>query len=90
MKEDKISELRKRIDLLDRIILRLLEERLRLAKKIIKTKIKRGLEITDRKREKEIIENLKKATKNKILKKYLSQIYKIVFKISKIQRSQRR
>jgi chorismate mutase len=86
MKKDQLFDLRRKIDSIDKKILRLLEKRVEIAKKIIKTKIKRGLEITDRKREKEIIENLKKATKNKILKKYLSQIYKIVFKISKMQK----
>jgi chorismate mutase len=41
----------------------LLEERLKIAKEIIKIKIKRGLKITDK--EKEIIENLKKQPKTK-------------------------
>jgi chorismate mutase len=46
-------------------------------------KIKSGLKVTDRKRENEIIKNLMKRTKNKILRKYVPSIYKIIFKISK-------
>jgi len=87
MEEDKISELRKRIDSVDRTILRLLEERLKIAREIMKIKIKKGLKITDRKRESEILKNLTKKTKNEILKKYLFQIYRIIFKMSKMQRS---
>lgn len=87
MEEDRISELRKRIDSVDRTILRLLEERLKIAREIMKIKIKKGLKITDRKRESEILKNLTKKTKNEILKKYLFQIYRIIFKMSKMQRS---
>jgi chorismate mutase len=83
MRNNKLFGLRKKIDLIDKKILRLLEQRVQIAEKIIKIKIENGLSITDRKRENEIIENLIRQTKNKILKKYLPQIYKIIFKISK-------
>jgi chorismate mutase/prephenate dehydratase len=83
MKNNKWLNLRRKIDLIDRKILNLLEQRRQIAERIIKMKIKNGLKVTDRKRENEIIKNLIKRTKNKTLRKYLPQIYKIVFKISK-------
>jgi chorismate mutase len=83
MKNNKQLNLRRKIDLIDRKILKLLEQRIQIAEKIIKMKIKSGLNITDRKRENEIIKNLTKKTINKNLRKYLPQIYKIVFKIGK-------
>jgi chorismate mutase len=89
MERDQLFDLRRKIDSIDRKILRLLEDRLKIAKEIMNVKIKRGLKITDKKREKEIIENLKKTTKNGILKKYILQIYKIIFKMSKTQRLNR-
>jgi chorismate mutase len=78
-----ILKLRKEIDKIDGKILDLLNKRTVLTEKIMKIKRKTGMKITDKEREKEIIENLKKKTKNKILKKYLKPIYKIIFKISK-------
>jgi chorismate mutase/prephenate dehydratase len=83
MKNNKWLHLRRKIDLIDRKILDLLDQRRRIAEKIIKMKIKSGLKVTDRKRENEIIKNLMKRTKNKILRKYVPSIYKIIFKISK-------
>jgi chorismate mutase len=83
MENKKIKELRKKIDFIDKKILQLLKERKKLAEKIIKIKIRKGIKITDKKREKEIIERLIKQTKDKILKKYIPSIYKIIFKISK-------
>jgi len=83
MKNNKWLHLRRKIDLIDRKILDLLDQRRQIAEKIIKMKIKSGLKVTDRKRENEIIKSLMKRTKSKILRKYLPSIYKIIFKISK-------
>jgi chorismate mutase/prephenate dehydratase len=83
MKNNKWLHLRRKIDLIDRKILDLLDQRRRIAEKIIKMKIKSGLKVTDRKRENEIIKNLMKRNRNKTLRKYIPSIYKIIFKISK-------
>jgi len=83
MKNNKWLRLRRKIDLIDRKILKLLDQRWQIAEKIIKIKIKSGLKVIDRKRENEIIKILMKKTRNKTLRKYLPQIYKIIFKISK-------
>ncbi|MFZ8848293.1 MAG: chorismate mutase [Minisyncoccia bacterium] len=82
-KENELKKLRKEIDKIDKKIVKLLEERLKIAEKIMKLKVKKGLNLTDKKREREIIENLTKQTNDLLLKKYLSQIYRIIFKISK-------
>lgn len=82
-KENELKKLRKEIDKIDKKIVKLLEERLKIAEKIMKLKVKKGLNLTDKKREREIIENLTKKTNDLLLKKYLSQIYRIIFKISK-------
>ena len=83
MKNNKWLHLRRKIDLIDRKILDLLDQRRQIAEKIIKMKIKSGLKVTDRKRENEIIKNLMKRSRNKTLRKYIPSIYKIIFKISK-------
>ena len=91
MKNNELLDLRRKIDSIDKNILCLLEKRIQIAKEIKKIKIKRGLCITDRKREREILENLKRQTKDKNLKKYLPKIYRIIFKISKeAQRSEKK
>jgi chorismate mutase len=82
-KENELKKLRKEIDKIDKKIVKLLEERLKIAEKIMKLKVKKGLNLTDKKREKEIIGNLTKQTNDLLLKKYLPQIYQIIFKISK-------
>ena len=82
-KENELKKLRKEIDKIDKKIVKLLEKRLKIAEKIMKLKVKKGLNLTDKKREREIIENLTKQTNDLLLKKYLSQIYRIIFKISK-------
>jgi len=82
-KEDKLKKLRKEIDLVDRKIVNLLEQRFKIVDKIMKFKIKKGLNLTDKKREREIIENLLKITKNESLKRCLYNIYKHIFKASK-------
>jgi len=83
MKNNKWLHLRRKIDLIDRKILDLLDQRRQIAEKIIKMKIKSGLKVTDRKRENEIVKNLMKRSRNKTLRKYIPSIYKIIFKISK-------
>jgi chorismate mutase len=66
-----LSKFRKQIDKIDKKLVSLLEKRLLLAKELKKEKKK----ITDKKREKEILE--------KINSKYIQDIYKYIFKISK-------
>lgn len=79
----KIKNLRVKIDFLDKKILKLLEKRIKLAKKIIFLKTRQGLSIEDPQREKEILEKILKRAKDKDLKNFLPKIYKILFEAAK-------
>ena len=78
MKNKKIQQYRKIIDKLDKELIKILEKRLVISKSIQKIKkIK-----TDKSRETEIITNIQKQTK--LNKKYIANIYNIIFKYSKL------
>lgn len=80
---DKLNELRKELDLIDREVLSLIGNRIRIAKKIGEIKKETKIAITDKKREKEIINNLTRmAKKYKIEKQLIKKIWKIFFKLS--------
>lgn len=81
--DENIAILRREIDKIDKKLIRVLEKRIRLSQKIIKRKIELGLPITDIKREKEILENLKNIAKDQAVKDSIPQIYELIFKISK-------
>jgi len=68
-----IEQLREKIDGVDARILALIEERVELAKKIGTVKKKKGLEITDPKREDEIVRNL--MGKTRLNKKFVKKIF---------------
>ena len=80
--ENKIRELRDKIDSLDDKIVELLEKRSLISKKIGKIKQSTGKKVLDSQREKEIIDRL--ALKTKIFNKVsLHLIFKNIFKISR-------
>lgn len=81
-----IRELRKKIDKIDKKIIRLLEERILLVDKINKIKERKKLNLTSFKREEEIINNLKKITKDNFLRENIGEIYNNIFTLSKKQR----
>ncbi len=58
-----VKELRKRIDKIDREIVRLLEKRIGIAKEIGRLKRDTGAEIFDPEREREVLENISDSTK---------------------------
>ncbi len=76
-----IEVYRKRIDKIDKKILSLLEERVKVSKDIGKYKRKNKIKIEDLKREKEIVEEL--GGKTNLDKKFIQRIYKTIFKFSK-------
>lgn len=78
-----INNLRKKIDEIDEKIISLLERRYHLSQKILQEKIRKGIDLTDRKREKEIIENLKKKARNKTFSFLIEKIYPIIFDFNK-------
>lgn len=80
----KLKEIREKIDTIDKEILFLLQERFLLAKKTKAAKTKLGLPIRDYKREKEILAELKKKSRELGLSsKFISEIYKEIIRESK-------
>ena len=82
--DKELESLRKKIDVLDSALVRLISKRLKLAKKAGKYKKKKGLKIIDKKREKEILLGVeKKARKYGIDEKFLQNIFKRIIKESR-------
>ncbi|GBD34490.1 Prephenate dehydrogenase [bacterium HR35] len=82
-----IKSLRKKIDKIDKKIIKFLEKRILLVEKINKVKEKRKLSLTSSRREEEIINNLKRIAQNDFLKENIWEIYSNIFTLSKKQRS---
>lgn len=72
---------RKKINNIDSKILKLLKERFEVSKKIGEIKKKKGIKVLDKKREKEIILDL--VEKSSLDKKFIKQLYFIIFKESR-------
>ena|SRR4030043_1714758 len=81
----KLKEKRKKIDLIDRKLLSLLNQRLRIALETVKIKKQMGKKIYDPKREKEILERLRLRlrSRNKALlkEKDLEKIFSTIIKV---------
>jgi len=76
-----IKDCRKKIDLIDKKIAKLLVMRLTLIKKIGAYKKKNGIKITDKKRELQVINNIKKYSIYH--QKFMANIFKNVINYSK-------
>lgn len=57
-----LEEYRRRVDEIDKEMLRLIEERVNIAKKIGREKKKLGKDISDPKREKQVLDNITEST----------------------------
>ena len=79
---DKLGYYRKRIDLIDKKIVRLLVIRLKLIKKIAGYKKRNKIKITDKKREMQVIKNIKKHS-SKSDQKFVIGIFKNIIDYSK-------
>jgi chorismate mutase len=77
----KIKKLRSLIDKTDKTIIKNLEKRFEIVKKLGKVKKNLRLSIVDKKREKEVFENIKKYSKK--YKKEIGEIYKKIIENSK-------
>ena len=76
-----ISKYRKKIDKIDRKIIKLLKQRLIITNRIGMIKKKNNLPICDKKREEYISQKLENNSKKyKINKRYLEDIFKIILK----------
>lgn len=75
---------RRRIETIDRRIIRLLSRRVSIAKKLGRLKKKKGLKICDRGREKEVIKHAKRMTKDTGLdEKFVEMLFKDIIKYTR-------
>ena len=79
---DKLKNLRKRIGVIDRQIAGLLSSRFNLVEKIKHYKKINKIRISDKKRELEVLHNVRKYSKDRY-KKYINQIFKTIINLSK-------
>ncbi len=80
---DKIKELRLKIDEVDERILKLLKKRMELAGEIGVIKKENGISVQDRKRERELMDNLEqKAQKRGLDQSLVKNIWKYLIKLS--------
>jgi len=78
---NKLKKMRKKIDVLDRKLLSLLDQRLHTACEIGKVKRKMGKKIYDPEREKEVIERLKIRNRGPLREKDLEKIFRTIIKV---------
>jgi len=81
-----LKHYRKKIDLIDRNIVKLLLLRFKLVKQIANYKRKNKIKVTDKKREYKIINNIKKYS-DKQHKKFITDIFKRLIDYSKRMQS---
>ena len=72
---EELNELRKYIDNIDRQIVNLIEERMKISVKVAEIKKKNNIAIFDPKREKEIIESKIESLENKELSNLISKLF---------------
>lgn len=76
-----MRDMRKKLDKIDRKLIKLLKKRFAVCKKIGKYKKKNGLPVQDLKREKQIMNN--RAKKSGLSKDFVQKLFKLIFKESK-------
>ena len=79
----KINKLRKEIDKIDQDLIALLKNRFSIAKEIGQVKTSNSLGINDIDRENKIIKNLSIKANNDLKEEDISNIFKLIFSISK-------
>ena len=79
----KLKKNRKELDLIDQKLLTLLNQRLRIVLEIGKIKKEMGKKIYDPKREKEVLEKLKRKNKGPLKEKDLKKIFTTVMKVGR-------
>ncbi len=77
----KLKKKREEINLIDQKLLTLLNQRLRIALKIGKTKKETGEKIYDSKREQEVLERLKRKNKGPLREKDLKEIFRVIMEV---------
>ena len=80
---DRLEELRKEIDVIDKSLAELFEIRMRIAKEIGEYKAKNNIPICDSCREAQVIENNSKYIQDETIRKYYVEFIKNVMALSK-------
>lgn len=78
-----LEKQRKKIDEIDKKIVRLFEERMKVVIEVAQIKKENNLEIFDSSRENLVIEKVKKYLENEKLEKFLEEFYKDLMNVSK-------
>ena len=80
---DELKDFRNQIDEIDALIAKLLSERFALAAKIAEYKKERGLDILQKDRENEVLNNISGRVDNEEYREYVLKIYKEILEASK-------
>lgn len=78
---EKLKDRRKKIDLIDRRLLKLLNQRLHVALEIGKIKREMGEKVYDPKREKEVLRRLKIKNRGPLKEKDLEKVFRTIMKV---------
>ena len=78
---EKLKDRRKKIDLIDRKLLKLLNQRLHVALEIGKIKKEMGEKVYDPKREKEVLRRLKIKNRGPLKEKDLETVFRTIMKV---------
>jgi chorismate mutase/prephenate dehydratase len=78
---EKLKDRRKKIDLIDRRLLKLLNQRLHVALEIGKIKKEMGEKVYDPKREKEVLRRLKIKNRGPLKEKDLEKVFRTIMKV---------
>lgn len=78
-----LSNLREEIDSIDKKLIQLLEQRLKVALKVAEVKAEQGLPLTHPQRERDLLNNLTTKIQNPYLKGRIRDLYTLIFNISK-------
>jgi chorismate mutase/prephenate dehydratase len=78
---EKLKDKRKKIDLIDRRLLKLLNQRLHVALEIGKIKREIGEKVYDPKREKEVLRRLKIKNRGPLKEKDLEKVFRTIMKV---------
>lgn len=86
----RLKQKRKKINLLDQKLLSLLNRRLRIAPEIGKIKKEMGKKIYDLKREREVLERLKRKNKGPLKEEDLKKIFTTIMKVCRKSQTHKR
>jgi 3-deoxy-7-phosphoheptulonate synthase/chorismate mutase len=88
--QNTLAHLRQKVNNVDLQIVQLLDERARITQEIANLKDQLGMPLTDSAQEARIISQLMQRSKVRVVQHYITEIYRVIFTLSKSQRTTRR